>query len=72
MSESADQMAGRLSRLGAEFKAAGRQADATASLAGALAIYLDQLRAAATRQESTERQAQVAAAAAAAAAHGES
>ncbi|MCW2548528.1 MAG: hypothetical protein JWN96_2988 [Mycobacterium sp.] len=67
MPESADDMGGRLTRLGAEFKAAGRQVDATAALAGALAIYLDQLRASATRQESAERQAQVNAAAAAAA-----
>jgi hypothetical protein len=72
MPESADQMAGRLTSLGAEFKAAGRYLDATAALAGALAIYLDQLRAAATRQESTERLAQVTAATAAAARHSES
>jgi hypothetical protein len=69
MLESADQMAQRLTRLGAEFKAAGRSGDATAALAGALAIHLDQLRAAATRQETTERQAQVAAATASAARH---
>jgi hypothetical protein len=69
VSESAEQMAQRLSKLAEEFKAAGRFADATASLAGALAIYLDQLRAAVTRQESVERTAQVAAAKAAAAQH---
>jgi hypothetical protein len=62
MTESAEQMAQRLSKLAAEFKAAGRFDDATATLAGALAIYLDQLRAAATRQESLERSTQVAAA----------
>jgi hypothetical protein len=69
MSESADQMAQRLSKLGAEFKAAGRFADATASLAGALAIHLDQMRTAATRQQPADRSAQVAAAKAAAALH---
>jgi hypothetical protein len=42
--ESAEEMAGRLTDLAAEFKAAGRQHDATAALAGALAIYLDQFR----------------------------
>ncbi len=37
-------MADRLTQLAEEFKAAGRHADATAALAGALAIYLDQFR----------------------------
>lgn len=68
MPESAGDMARRLSQLAEEFRAAGRDSDATAALAGALAIYLDQLRAAATRQESMERSAQVAAATAATAA----
>jgi hypothetical protein len=69
MTESAEQMAQRLSKLAAEFKAAGRFDDATATLAGALAIYLDQLRAAATHQETVVRRDRVAAAKAAAAQH---
>jgi hypothetical protein len=71
MTESAEEMAQRLTKLAEEFKAAGRYLDATAAMAGALAIYLDQLRAAATRQETIERRAQVAAAKQATARHAE-